>query len=367
MRLTNYWWLLIWLFAGGAFLLAAFPKQEELVCGKAEYRWMKLPAYLLMLPYLVWAMFRAWFGDTETYRKTFFDAPDTLGQLGAYLAEHDKDQGFSVLMILFKTFVSHSDVIFFGVIAAVQIWCMVTVFRKYSSHYWTSIFLFIVSTDYLSWMHNGMRQFLAVTIIFVGFKWMLEKRYVLLTLLILVASTIHGSALMMLPIVFIIQGRAMNKKTMVTLLAMLVVVLFIDRFTPMLSNFLADTQYNDMMGNEIWVGDDGTSIIRVLVYSVPALMAIIGKKYIDEANDPVINLCVNCSMITMGVYLIASVSSGIYIGRLPIYTTLMGYISLPWLVDHMFTERSAKIVNFMMVSCFLVFFYFQMHHTWALI
>ena len=50
-------------------------------------------------------------------------------------------------------------------------------YRKYSSDYWMSIFLFIVSTDYLSYMHNGMRQFIAVCGIFACLGWIIKKEY----------------------------------------------------------------------------------------------------------------------------------------------------------------------------------------------
>ena len=38
LQLTNYWWLLIWLFAGGA-VLGSMQKHREVVCGKPVERW----------------------------------------------------------------------------------------------------------------------------------------------------------------------------------------------------------------------------------------------------------------------------------------------------------------------------------------
>ena len=128
-----------------------------------------------------------------------------------------------------------------------------------------------------------------------------------------------------------------------------------------------DTQYNDVMTNEIWTSDDGTNLIRVLVYSVPALISLVGIRYVHTANDPAINVSVNCSIVTMGLYLVAAVTSGIYVGRLPMYTTLQGYICLPWLVEHMFSKRSARFVKMCMYGFYLVFFYYQMHFTWGLL
>lgn len=180
-------------------------------------------------------------------------------------------------------------------------------------------------------------------------------------------ATIHGSALMMIPIVFIIQGKAWNKKTLLFILGVIVAILFIDRLTPILNDVLVDTQYNDLVTNDLWATDDGTNILRVLVYSMPAILALIGRKYVREANDPVINLSVNCSIITAAIYALSAVSSGIYIGRLPIYTSLMSYIAMPWLIENIFTKDSAKIVNLFLICGYLAFFYFQMHFTWALL
>ena len=57
MTLTNYWWLLIWIFIGG--VLALFiPKQQELVNGRKVERWTMPTALILIAPYIVWAGFR---------------------------------------------------------------------------------------------------------------------------------------------------------------------------------------------------------------------------------------------------------------------------------------------------------------------
>lgn len=64
MTLTNYWWLLIWLFVAGGVLTATMPKQPVQILGKTEYRWGWLPAIILTCPYAIWAMNRSNFGDS---------------------------------------------------------------------------------------------------------------------------------------------------------------------------------------------------------------------------------------------------------------------------------------------------------------
>lgn len=367
MTLTNYWWLLIWLLLGGA-IFKFFPKRRERLNGEIVERWGMLPAILMVVPYIIWAGFRHnYFGDTALYRKTFLATDPNFSQILSPFFQDEKDPAFTSFMILMRAVIGDADKLFFLLIAAFQLVCIALVFRRYATNYWGCIFLFVVSTDYLSWMHNGMRQFIAVAIIFAGFRYLVEKQYIKMILLILLASLFHGSALLMIPIVFIVQGKAWDIKTVLMLLATAVVIAFIDRFSPILNDFLQDTQYDDMMNNEIWTTDDGTNIIRVAVYSVPAILSLIGLKYVRAARNPVMNICVNCSIVTMALYLVASVSSGIYIGRLPIYTTLQGYIALPWMIDQIFEKRSAKLVRYVMYGSYLAFFYYQMHIAWGAI
>lgn len=360
LTLTNYWWLLIWLFVGGA-ICSYFPKRREVLGDQVVTRWDIWPAIILVLPYIIWAGYRGNVADTKLYRAGFFRTPSSLASIPTTLSSDIKDPGFTVLVTLIKLIIGEQDTAYFLIIAALQLLCMAFIYRKYSSNYWLCIFLFIASTDYMSWVFNGMRQFVAVTVIFACFEWLLKKKYIPLVAVILLVSTIHGSAIMMIPIVFIVQGKAWNFKTMLMMLATVVVVVFIDRFTPIMNDLLQDTQYDDALSDSM---DDGTNAIRVLVYSVPALLSLVGLKYVRAADDPVINICVNCSIATMAIYLVSMVTSGIYIGRLPIYTTLHGYMAVPWLIDNIFEKRSAKLVTYIMVVMFCAFFYFQMGFTW---
>lgn len=367
MTLTNYWWLLIWLAVAGGLLALAIPKRPVQVLGQIEYRWSWLAVLILASPYAIWCMNRSGFGDTEAYRQSFLDAPETVSQISMYLSEHPKDQGFSVLMILMKSIIGNSDKLFFLLIAVFQLFCIIYFFRKYSDDFLLCMFMFVASTDYLSWMFNGMRQFIAVSIILLSFGLVLKKRYIPAICLVLLASTIHGSALIMLPIIFVIRGKSWNKRTILMIVSICVAILFIGQFTSALDTMLAETQYSDLITNEIWTNDNGTNIFRVLFYSIPAILSLVGRHYVEEENSPVINMCVNCSICTALIYLLSVFSSGIYIGRLPIYTTLQGYAAVPWLIDHMFTKESARLVRIALIGGFLAFFYYQMHMAWGIL
>lgn len=368
MTLTNYWWLLIWVFVGGIFLIYIMPQRREIVMGKSEYRWSVPAALILVLPYIIWAGFRSdIYGDTGSYREMFLNAPDTISGWASFMDGITKDKGFYFLSIVIK-WLLNSDVAYFMIIAAFQIICVAVIYRKYSCNYWLSIFIFIASTDYLSWVHNGMRQFVAVTMIFVATGLLLKKKYISMILIILLASTMHGSALLMLPIIFIIQGKAWNKKTLLCILASMAALVFVDQFTNILDTLLADTQYTNVVSDwQMWQ-DDGTNPIRVLLYAVPTILSLIGLKWIRKEDNPVINMAVNASIISTGLYIISMGTSGIFMGRLPIYVSMYATgILLPWEIKNIFTKRSQMLVNIIAVVLYVIYYYYQMHFTWGLI
>lgn len=363
---TSYWYPIVYLFAAGI-VLHGMPLKTEYLGGKLVQRWYWFTALMLVFPYILWAGFRTDFIDTRAYIKAYQATTSSLSELPAVLAANSKDQGFTVLMVLCKSIGISRFEHFLLLIASFQMLCMVFIFRKYSVSIWISIFLFVASTDYMSWMHNGIRQFIAVTMTFAAFDLLVRRRYMSYAAVVLLASTFHGSALLMLPFAFLMAGPALNRKTILMILGVVALIPFIDRFLPIMEELLSNTQYDDMMTNGIWEKDDGTNLIRVLVYSVPALTVFLGRKYIQNNKDPAINMCINATMITLAVYLVSSVTSGIYIGRIPIYTTLHGYMVLPWMIDQIFEKQTARLIKLLMVCCYVGFYYYQMEIIWGLI
>ena len=365
-RLTNYWFLLIWLFAAGAFFFFVEHKRTEPVLGKPERRWQPWAAAVLALPYVLWAGYRGNFADTYAYKTAFQAMPAQISAWGSYLADITKDKGFSVFGLIVKLLVGNRPVIYFLLLALIQMACLAAVLRKFSCDYWFSLFIFIASTDYISWMFNGIRQFLAVTLIFAATTLIVHKKFLPAILVILFASAFHQSALLMLPVIFIIQGKAFNKMALICIVLAILALVFADQFTDLLEILMEDTQYSTAVSEWESSNDDGMNPVRVLVYAVPTILAILGIRIIRAEDDPMINLCVNAGVITTALGIIAVGTSGIFMGRLPIYTSLYSScILLPWEINHLFTEQSARIVKVLAVVLYCAFFYYQMHFTWG--
>ena len=334
--------------------------RTELMNGEKVRRVTPLFAVMAVLPLVVWAGFRGNVGDTAAYMQAFADMPSSFSGIGNYMAGQEKDQGFYFASALIKCIVGNRDTIYFIIVAAIQCLLLFKIYRKYSTSFAVSFFLFIASTDYISWIFNGMRQFVAVTIAVACFPWILEKKYIKAIIGILIASLFHQSALLVLPFVFIVQGKAWNKKTLLFIIAVIAAVMFADRFTNILDTMLAETQYKNVVTDwESWQ-DDGTNLLRVLVYSVPAILSLLGIKYIRESDDSVVNICTNMSIASAGLYVVSMFTSGIFIGRLPIYFSLYSYILLPWEINRMFTKRSVQLIYIVMVVAYLGFYLYSL-------
>ena len=358
--MTGYVLILVWVAFVALVNASGILNRTEMVCGQQVRRMRPFYAVIVFLPLVIWAGFRGDVFDTVGYKMAFQKMPSTLAAIPAYMTEVTKDRGFSLFSVLWKCIFGDNVEVYFLIIAAIQAYFLIKVYRKYSPHYMLTFFLFIASTDYIAWMFNGMRQFLAVTIVFGCFEWILKKKYVPAIIVILLASQIHGSALLMIPFLFIAQGEAWNTKTLMFLVATVLAVAFAGNLTNLLDTALIDTQYKTVVSDwQAWE-DDGTNVLRVLVYSVPALLSWFGRRRIKRIKEPVINLCTNMSIVSAGLYLMSMFTSGVFIGRLPIYFSLYSYILLPWEIDNLFSKRMGKMIFLAMMIGYLLFYYIHL-------
>lgn len=368
MTWNSYLMELVWMLTAGLLIDANGNKHTERIDRRSRIVWSWTSIILLVLPLVLWAAFRTdAFGDTGAYRRGFQNAPTNLSQIWSYIAEAKKDRGYSAVTVILKMFSFNSSKVFFFLLAGIQMYLMIVVLRKYSCDFWLSIFIFVASTDYLSWMHNGIRQFTAAVIIFSAMPFLWKKQIVPAVIAVLAASLIHQSALIMLPVLFIIQGRALNLRSLLFLLVAIVVLFYVDVFTDLLDRLLDDTQYTNVVTEWKMINDDGTNAIRVAVYSVPLLIAMTQLRNIRKINDPMVNLAVNASAVTTGIYLVSMATSGIFVGRMPIYTSLMAtMILLPWEIHELYTPESAKLIKLAAVAAYSLLFIYQVLFTWGL-
>ena len=170
------------------------------------------------------------------------------------------------------------------------------------------------------------------------------------------------SVLIILPCLFFVQGRALNKRMLLFVAGVIFVGAVLGKtgqLNELIAQLMQSTQYDSVLDEFYMTMDSGTNALRVLVYMVPTILALIGLRYIRQADDPVMNFCTNMSVVSSGIYIVSMFTSAIMIGRLPIYFSIYNYILLPWEINAIFEKRSAKLVTAALVLCYLVYNYYQ--------
>ena len=305
---------------------------------------------------------RSGIADTGTYIQMFKSYPSSI--FGIHLDDINKDKGFFIISVLYKQFIStdfHGWLFLLALISGVA---LMLGLMKYSEYFGLSCYLLIAGTMF-TYFVNGMRQFVVVTIFFYATYMILEGKWTKYVILILLLSTIHGSALILLLVYFLRNVKPWGSQMRMVMFLSLIAGVGFDKLFPLFGNFLAETQYKGYV-DYISSQGRGSSVIRLAIAVIPCVIAYMARYAIEEENNKLINFSINMSVINFCLYIIATFSSGMVVGRLTTYFDIYNLILLPWLMHHAFTQRSRKIVILLCMAFYLVFFYFQMVLTWGL-
>lgn len=320
-------------------------------------------AFVTFSVIIFFAGLRSGVADTWTYIDMFKEYPLWPDAYKFITDPSAREPGFRIFTVLIKTYISQDYQPWLFIIASISGICIMYPLYKYSCNYGMSVFLFMVSCQF-TWLLNGMRQFLVAAILFACTPLILNKKPIPYIIIVLILSTFHKSALIMIPAYFIVDSEPWSKRSMLFIACIILAMVFTSQFTGLLDTVVENTDYASSM-SEFKDTDDGTKPIRILVESIPIIIAFLYKDRIKEKLTPIIKISINMSLIAIGVYIISKIArSGIMLGRLPIYFSLYNLILLPWLINNTFEKNERRIINFFMIICYLGFFYYQMQITW---
>lgn len=257
-----------------------------------------------------------------------------------------KDVGFALLNKILNYVSSNPQMIFFVTSIIINV-CVVIFLYKNSNKFSLSIYFYITTFTYYSSM-NGVRQFVATAIIALAYNHIAERRFFKYLLYVLIASTIHSSALIMIPIYFLVNQNVISIKNIYVILGSVITFIFFTPvFTWVVNNFERYSEYKDYLFNE----GQGVNILRILVLLVPVIVMII---YIKRAKiiygreiEIIINLCLIGSLFMIIAY------KHMFIARFCIYFEFYYLLLLPRLCN-MFDKKSNRIItSVVMVMYFL--------------
>lgn len=282
---------------------------------------------------------------------------DTYFYMHSYVIDHftwediksGKDVGFNVLQMGLQQISKDPQTLIFVTALITNLFIVLT-FYKYSRLFELSLFVYIASGLFLVSM-NGIRQFLAAAIVFAATKYIMDGSWKKYVLIILLASTVHQSALVLIPIYFIIRRKAWTATTFVILISSILLVIGYNEFSALLFTAIENSQY----GHYRNFAEGGASYIRVIVYAAPVALAYIGREKLREIF-PQSDYVVNLSILAL-VFMVISTQNWIF-ARMTIYLGLYNIILISW-VCKLFAKKDQKLVYFGIIICYLLFFYYE--------
>lgn len=349
-----------WSFLILSYLLLVIAYKKTTVIGYATNREevYHVPGLLKWIPVLYVALFvclRDEVLDTYFYIGDFKNMPTNWHAI-AFYNQTSGSKGFHFIMALFKMYISENYYLWLTLIGGVSLYSLFRFYCRFSSNYALTFFLFISSTTF-SWLLNGARQFV-VACVLIGFvDWLIygnRKQKLLYIAIAIFMTTIHSSAWFVLPLIYICsRGKMLDKWMFLVTIGAIIGTL-------LMGNILGTV--SEVMNKDYDISESsGSSVMRLLISAVPLLLVLLKLKKIRKEATPIISFSINMSLVGICFYFASTFSSGILVGRMPIYFTLYNYILLPWLLKKHYNNIFLILVC---IFCYTFYFYFQMCIAW---
>lgn len=208
--------------------------------------------------------------DTQAYIKNFINELDYNYfnfldgvELGYQLLE------YTLLRI------THNYFWLFFVTSFLIVFCYLYVFKKNSTDYTTSIFLFITLGTY-TFFFNGLRQGIAMAIFALAIPYLIKRNFYKYFLICILASLFHNTALLMIPFYFLVN---LNIKLEYKLILTFSGSLILSRY---LIIYLASI--NERYESYAQASENSGGLLKLLFYCVIFLITYIGS-YIYKIKD----------------------------------------------------------------------------------
>lgn len=304
---------------------------------------MAFAPYILFIVLWLFSGTRQYIGVDYTSYKEMYDDPSNIGNLFLEplwidFADFLRVCGFTSRAWFLSTSFVIVGLFLYGI-------------KKLSIDYYLSVLLFVLGAFYFESM-NGVRQYVAMGILFAAFHLVLEGKMILYLIFIVIASQFHTSALFMIPMIFIVKINFPRRPLMFFLLLTFV---FGSKLMDLSINYVSLIFEEEKYGAHISNFSDtevvSTGLLRVFLNIVAISVLLV----YDNIIKTKIEYFIYVNMVVIGVMFYNVFMTFQVLMRL--YWYLFPYIIILFPIFlKSFTIRSRIIVTFVFVFLFTAFF-----------
>ena len=285
-------------------------------------------------------------GDTGMYKHLY-------GLIGPkYDANGGYEPGFILLLRILKYISTDPQFMLIVTSIIINVSNIVTIYKYTKDAYFEiGIFMYITSGYYIVTM-NGIRQSLAAAIIFYATTLIVKGKFKTYCIVILLMSTIHTSALIMIPIYFIVRKPAWEKTTNIIYGLSILGLFLYEPLMNMVMKIFSDSRYSEYVNFD----EGGANIIRIAVFIVPVILAYLKRDVIKE-NWKYGDIFVNINIICL-IVMLFSAYNWIF-ARFTVYFQLYSFVLLPYIIKNCFKGKERRLIYFGLLVCYFMFFYYD--------
>lgn len=355
---------LILLYWGCVFLMylsqVYYPTSMQLEGPQTGRRhFMLRKADIFMIVVIVWmtcfSFLRTSYNDTWNYISSFTQS-ETIAD---YFARSGLlDWTGNPLSELYRDVVRDATTnyhIYFFFPAFLSSFAVVKLFKRYSVNPAFSLLIFFSIGTYVMYI-AALKQCFAIFFLLLALPYAIDRKYVRFYLLVFVAMLFHTHAFMF-AIVPLLFGKPWGKMSIGFLLA---AFFSMATYDATLGAFMEYAQSIGALVAEVEVFDNNPiNILRVIVYWVPALLALAFRKRLFSNSTRTENLFVNMSMVSAFILMIGLVQAANLFARMAAYFEIATAIALPWMIKRLFTKRSAQFITICAAVLYFGYFLYE--------
>lgn len=252
------------------------------------------------------------------------------------------------------TYISNYHIYFFPP-ALLCYFAAVKLIKKYSVKPSFSFLIFFSIGTYIMYM-AAMKQSIAMFFLLLSIPYAEKRKYLQFYILVFIAVLFHTHAFMF-AIVPLLFEKPWGKITWIGFGIALFCIATYDvtlgafmKFAQSLGALVADIEVFD--GHQI-------NIIRVIVYWIPTVMALVFRKRLFNNSTRIENLFVNMSIVSSIILMIGVVQAANLFARMAAYFEFAQAIVLPWMINKLFTRKSQKWIVSIACICYFIYFLYE--------
>lgn len=256
-------------------------------------------------------------------------------------------------VLINRLFSSSSFALLVFVLTVFECYILYTYIRRYVSPgwYWFSIFMFMVNPSNMLTCISMMRQYLAMTIFLISIKYIISGKFVNYLILILTATFIHTSSIVLLPIYFLknVNLSFFDKKSVIYIITFFFIIWYLYGAS------LCGDFINSILGigifqrYELYALDNTGSISLGLSTIIYVLLFYLALSSIKYANREV-SILILISLI--GLFILPLGVNISLISRLSFYFTYALIFVTPIIIS----KIRSKEFQYLMILMMIVFY-----------